>query len=97
MIKIQGHTCKQVRQCDDFLSPMKHYDGGWVGVRHQAQHQVCTLLGSGPVKISDLLGHAGSVKLIPTKKQPDGCTWDELFDSNVIPPPCPHHLRPKRV
>jgi hypothetical protein len=31
----------------------------------------------------------GSVKLIPVKKQPSGCTWDELFNPNTIPPPCP--------
>ena len=33
--------------------------------------------------------NVGSVKLIPVKKQPTGCTWDELFNSNTIPPLCP--------
>ena len=26
---------------------------------------------------------------MPTKKQPRDCTWDELFDSDTIPPLCP--------
>lgn len=30
----------------------------------------------------------GSVKLVPTKKQPSSCTWDSRFDSDIIPPPC---------
>jgi len=29
--------------------------------------------------------NTGSVKLVPTKKQPSNCTWDELFDSDTIP------------
>jgi hypothetical protein len=30
--------------------------------------------------------NAGSVKLIPAKKQPNSCTWDELFTDNIPPP-----------
>jgi len=32
----------------------------------------------------------GSVTLIPAKKQPSGCTWDGLFNSNTVPPPRPN-------
>ena len=32
---------------------------------------------------------SGSVNLVPAKNQPSGVTWDELFDSNTIPPQCP--------
>lgn len=33
--------------------------------------------------------NVGSVKLIPSKKQPSSCTWDEIFDFDTIPPPHP--------
>jgi hypothetical protein len=33
--------------------------------------------------------NTGSVKLIPTKKQPSSGTWDELFNADTIPPLCP--------
>lgn len=33
--------------------------------------------------------NTGSVKLVPAKRQPSSCTWDESFNSDTIPPPCP--------
>ena len=36
-----------------------------------------------------MVSNVGTVKLIPVKKQPSDCTWDELFDSGTIPPLCP--------
>ncbi|KAF9779423.1 hypothetical protein BJ322DRAFT_1167229 [Thelephora terrestris] len=43
--------------------------------------------GLAPGKFASRLNR--SVKFIPAKKQPKNCTWDELFDSGTIPPPCP--------
>jgi len=38
------------------------------------------------------VSNVGSVKLIPAKKQPSGCTWDELFNCDTLPPPCPDDI-----
>ena len=39
-----------------------------------------------------MASNIGSIKLIPAKKQPSNCTWDQLFDSDTIPPPRPDGL-----
>jgi len=35
------------------------------------------------------VSNVGSVKLVPEKKQPSRCTWDELFNTGTIPLPRP--------
>ena len=89
-IRTRRDLCKQVTLCEDYLHLTTSYDGASVGASRLAWYQVCVPHAEHCFGCFNLTASVlGSVNLVPAKKQPSGCTWDGLFDSDTIPPPRP--------